>query len=98
MENPVSTHTRTRPSRFHYRLHWQPQRLGWSLTYDGQEWAFISAYLPGRPQMDERRARQWADDTLGCSQPWERDGAGSRAVPVTPTAPEPLNGASDESR
>ncbi|WP_190076685.1 hypothetical protein [Streptomyces daghestanicus] len=89
--------TFTRSTAFLYRLDWQPLRLGWSLSYDGQEWAFISAYLPGRPQMTEHLARQWADSLLGCPQPWRPDGT---AVPAHPAPAGDLShpGASTEAR
>jgi hypothetical protein len=52
-------------SRCEYHLSWDRARLAWVLAYDGQEWASICAYLPGRPQMHERLAREWAESLIG---------------------------------
>lgn len=66
----------------HYRITWDRNLLGWRLTYDGKTWAFISAYLPGRPQMGQTAAKVWADQLLGTPQPWTPDGNGYQAVPA----------------
>jgi len=77
----TDTTTTARRESCSYRLAWDPALLGWTLTYDGQLWAFVSAYLPGRPQMTDRAAREWADSLLG-AQPWQADRAGHRATPT----------------
>lgn len=62
-----------------YRLAWDPSRLAWVLSYDGQEWASICAYLPGRPHMHEKAAREWADELVGPLE-WRKDGTARPAV------------------
>lgn len=47
------------------RISWRPESLSWELSYDGQVWATQCAYLPGRPQMDAKAARAWADELIG---------------------------------
>ncbi|MFE7233944.1 hypothetical protein ACFVAF_25405 [Streptomyces sp. NPDC057596] len=62
-----------------YRLAWGPERpLAWVLSYDGQEWASICAYLPGRPQMHEQAAREWAESLVG-PLTWRPDGTAQPA-------------------
>lgn len=63
--------TRTRPESCHYRLAWDRTLLGWVLTYDTQIYSTISAFLPGRPQMDAKAARVWADEVLKHPQQWQ---------------------------
>lgn len=74
----------------HYRITWDETTLSWALTYDGQVWATICAYLPGQPARTILGALEWASSVIGV-QAWQREGHGYRAVPAEAGAPVNLH-------
>ena len=77
----TDVHTDGRKASCHYRITWDETTLSWVLTYDGQVWATICAYLPGQPARTILGALEWATSVIGV-QAWQREGHGYRAVPA----------------
>jgi len=60
-----------------YRLAWEPARLCWVLWNGRWELGALTGFPPGRPQVHEQAAREWAESLFGPLQ-WH----GNHATPA----------------
>lgn len=62
-----------------YRLVWEPHRLCWVLWNGGWELGSMTGFPPGRPQVHQAAAREWAGFLVGPLD-WQPDGTARPAA------------------